>query len=90
MASLLIRNVDEGLHARLKARAREHRRSLEEEARELLRAAVSRQEPAPREHLVDIAQRLFGPEHGVELDIPPRGGPPTSPPPDFADPKYDR
>jgi plasmid stability protein len=34
MTSLLIRNVDPVLHARLKARAAEHRRSLEEEARE--------------------------------------------------------
>src|SRR5437868_8353745 len=43
MASVLIRNVDETLHARLKAQAAAHRRSLEEEARELLRAAVARQ-----------------------------------------------
>jgi antitoxin FitA len=90
MASLLIRNVDEVLHARLKARAREQRRSLEEEVRELLREAVFGQEKAPRENLVDIARRLFGPEHGIALDIPPRGGSPISPPPDFADPQYDR
>jgi antitoxin FitA len=90
MVSLLIRNVDEALHTRLKARAREQRRSLEEEARELLREAVFRKEITPRENLVDIARRLFGPERGVALDIPPRGGSPVSPPPDFTDPGYDR
>ena len=38
MASLLIRNVDEALREQLKARARRHRRSVEEEARELVEA----------------------------------------------------
>ena len=71
MASVLIRNVDEDLHKRLKASAASHRRSLEEEARELLRAAVARQETRSRENIADIAQRLFGREHGVDLDIPP-------------------
>lgn len=89
MTSLLIRNVDEALHARLKARAAEHRRSLEEEARELLRSAVARQETAPRENLVKIARRLFGPEQGVELEILPRGTGPARPAPDFADPGYE-
>ena len=88
MPSLLIRNVDPVLHTRLKARAAEHRRSLEEEARELLRAAVARQEAAPRENLVDIARRLFGPEHGIELDIPPRGTEPERPAPAFSDHRY--
>jgi hypothetical protein len=33
---------------------------------------------------VDLALRLFGPKHGVELDIPPRGSAPERPPPDFS------
>jgi plasmid stability protein len=79
--SLLIRNIDKTLHARLKERAAVHRRSLEEEARELLRSAVARQ---PREeNIVDIARRLFGPKHGFDLVIPPRGSAPERPPPDF-------
>ena len=88
MPSLLIRNVDDALHRRLKARAAENRRSLEDEARELLRVAVARQESSPLEHPVDIARRLFGPRRGAELDIPPRGSEPPSIPPDFSDPKY--
>jgi hypothetical protein len=42
----------------------------------------------PREHLVDIARRLFGPEHGIKLDIPPRGAAPERPAPDFSDRRY--
>jgi plasmid stability protein len=89
MASVLIRNVDDVLHTRLKARAAAHRRSLEEEARELLRAGVARQEAPPRENLVTLARRLFGPEHGADLDIPPRGAAPESIPPDFSARDYD-
>ncbi len=89
MPSLLIRNVDPALHARLKARAAEHRRSLEEEAREL-RAGVARQEAEPRETLVQRARRLFGPEHGFDLEIPPRGAAPERLPPDFSELKSER
>ena len=89
MPSVLIRNVDDALHARLKASAVAHRRSLEEEARELLRAAVARQLAPPRENLVALANRLFGSEHGVDLDIPPRGSTPEREPPDFSGPEYD-
>jgi plasmid stability protein len=84
MPSLLIRNVDTALHARLKEHAAAHHRSLEEDARELLRTAVAQQATVPQEHPVDIARRLFGPKHGVELDIPPRGAAPGRAPPDFS------
>jgi len=90
MASVLIRNVDETLHVRLKARAAAHHRSLEEEARELLRAAVARQETPAGENLAALARRLFGPEHGADLDIPPRGSALESTPPDFSSPEYER
>jgi antitoxin FitA len=89
MPSVLIRNVDDALLMRLKASAAAHRRSLEEEPRELLRAAVARQEAPPRENLVSFARRLFGPEHGVDLDIPPRGSRHGREPPDFSGPEYD-
>ncbi|MGH6742839.1 MAG: FitA-like ribbon-helix-helix domain-containing protein [Bradyrhizobium sp.] len=89
MPSLLIRNVDDALHTRLKARAAERRHSLEEEVRELLRIAVARQE-MPREHLVDVARRFFGPEQGFELDIPPRRKAREREPPAFSGPEYDR
>jgi plasmid stability protein len=89
MASVLIRNVDETLHTRLKASAATHRRSLEEEARELLRAAVARQDTPPRENLTALARRLFGLTAGADIDLPPRGTAPKSNPPDFSGPEYD-
>jgi len=89
LASVLIRNVDDALHKRLKDSAAAHRRSLEEEARELLRAAVARREAPQRESLTALARRLFGPEHGVDLDIPPRDSVPDRAPPDFSGPEYD-
>lgn len=89
MASVLIRNVDETLHTRLKERASAHHRSLEEEARELLRTAVARQEAPARENLATLSRRLFGPDSGADLNIPPRGSAPKSIPPDFSGPEYD-
>jgi len=86
MVSLLIRNVDPALHARLKARAAAHHRSLEDEARRLLQSGLARPDPAPgRDTLADLAARLFGPAHGVELDLPPRDPARDRPPPDFSD-----
>jgi plasmid stability protein len=84
MASLLIRNVDPALHARLKARAAAHHRSLEDEARSLLRTGLARQERETQaEDLVALATRLFGPENGVDLALPPRDAQ-DRPPPDFS------
>jgi plasmid stability protein len=84
VTSLLIRNVDTALHARLKEHATAHHRSLEEDARELLRLAVAQNATVPQEHPVDVARRLFGPQGGVELDIPQRGAAPGRVPPDFS------
>jgi antitoxin FitA len=89
MTSVLIRNVNKTLHARLKARAAANHRSLEEEARELLRAGLARQEAPARENLAALARRLFGPGHGADLEIPPRGSAPETIPPDFSAPEYE-
>jgi antitoxin FitA len=87
MATLLIRHVDPALHARLKARAAAHHRSLEEEARTLLRTSLARGEPeAETESLVTLATRLFGPKNGVALDLPARDQSQDRPPPDFSAP----
>lgn len=82
MPSLLIRDVDKTLHARLKERAAAHHRSLEEEVRDLLRVAIAGH--PQEENVVDLARRLFGTKHGVDLDIPPRAHAPQRPPPDFS------
>jgi plasmid stability protein len=80
MASITIRNLDESLKIRLKARATEHGCSMEEEARRVLRESLDRQRP---ETLGDIARELFGPKNGVELEPHPPATPPD--PPDFSD-----
>ncbi len=87
MASVLIRHVDDALHRRLKASAAAHRRSLEDEVRELLRAAIARQEAPPRQSLTSLARELFGAQAGVDLDIPERGTAPASSPPEFDKPE---
>lgn len=86
MASLLLRKLDEALHSRLKDRAAQRGRSLEEEARELLRTAVAREDAMPTEPLGDLARRLFGPLGGIELELPPRDSRSDRPPPDFLGP----
>ena len=65
MASITIRNLDESVKAQLRIRAAQHGCSMEEEARHILRDAVSDQ-PAPT-NLADLAEALFG-SAGVELE----------------------
>jgi plasmid stability protein len=43
MASLTIRNIEEALKASLRIRAAEHGRSMEEEARQILRKSLVRE-----------------------------------------------
>jgi plasmid stability protein len=91
MGSLLIHNVDDALRDQLKARARAHGRSLEEEARETLRTAIAQQASvAASQNLMQIATAYFGPERGVTLDLPRRDADLQRPPPDFSGPEYDR
>jgi len=72
MASMTIRNLDDSLKAKLRVRAAEHGRSMEEEARVLLRDALTAPRQAAPPHLLEVAQRLFGKRHGVDLKLPPR------------------
>ena len=72
MASITIRNLDDDVRTRLRVRAAEHNRSMEEEVRIILREAVSEGRPRPR-NLVEFTRKCFAPFGGVELDLPPRG-----------------
>jgi plasmid stability protein len=58
MAQLLVRNVEDGLVARLKARAAAHGRSVEAEHREILRTALDQAADARRAAFRDLAERL--------------------------------
>ena len=73
MASLTIRNLDDGLKARLRIRAAQHGRSMEEEVRVLLQEALASPRTAQPPHPVDLALALFGAKHGVDLSAMPRG-----------------
>lgn len=81
MTSITIRNLDDGLKRRLRVRAAEHGRSMEEEARDILRSALS-QEVEPRDNLADGIRRIIEPLGGVALPPFPRG--PLRDPPDFS------
>jgi antitoxin FitA len=69
MASITIRNVDESVKKRLKRCAVRHGRSMEEEAREILKQGVAQAEHQP--NLAVAIRELFEPLGGVELpEIP--------------------
>jgi plasmid stability protein len=80
MASLTIRNLDDDLKRKLRVRAAHRNRSMEDEARDILRTALA-QEPAETRNLADAIRELVEPLGGVELELPPRG--PMLEPPDF-------
>lgn len=70
MASITIRNLDPAVKERLRVRAAGHGHSMEAEAREILQSALDR--PRRQGTLTSIMRELFGPENGVELELPPR------------------
>jgi len=69
--AIVIRKIDETVKARLRSQAARHGRSMEEEAREILKAGL-RREHAPRQNLASAIRRHFVPLGGVELTFPPR------------------
>ena len=79
MASITIRNLDDDVKTRLRVRAAEHHRSMEEEARLILREAVEPKK-APR-NLAEAIRARIAPLGGVGLELPPRG--PGREPPSF-------
>jgi antitoxin FitA len=80
MASITIRNLEDDLKARLRVRAARHGRSMEEEARDVLRTVLA-VEDTPPTNLVDAIRRRFSKLGSVNLAIPPRE--PLREPPDF-------
>jgi plasmid stability protein len=80
MATLTIRRLDDAVKARLRVRAAQHGRSMEEEARQVLTAALV-EEPKRPLNLVESIRRLVEPFGGVELELPPRE--PMREPPSF-------
>jgi len=71
MASIMIRNLDDGLKRKLRIRAAQHGRSMEEEARNILRSALLEKISKPT-NLYEAIRRRIAPLGGVDLDIPRR------------------
>ena len=80
MASITIRNLDEELKKRLRVRSAHHGRSMEDEARDILRTALAIETPPPSDLAEAIRQR-FSALGGIQLTISPRE--PMREPPDF-------
>ena len=80
MASITIRNLDDTLKSRLRVQAAVHGRSMEDEARDILRSALSR-EPTRKGSLATSIRARFAALGGVELPAAPRE--PIRPPPSF-------
>ncbi len=80
MANLTIRNLDDTLMDRLRVQAAVNGRSMEEEARRILQAALSAEGERPGS-LSAAIRRRFEPYGGVELEPLPRE--PMRAPPTF-------
>lgn len=71
MASITIRNLDPQIKNRLRVRAAQNNRSMEEEVRSILRVTLS--DASERSlGLAEAIRRRFEPLGGVELNLPPR------------------
>jgi plasmid stability protein len=67
LAQLVVRNLENAVKARLQRRARRHGRSMEEEVRDILRAAVNEEKSAPRGLGTEIS-KIFA-KHGLDEPI---------------------
>ena len=79
MATMTIRNIDAKVKERLRIRAARRGHSMEAEVRRILAEAA--QAPESADNIAGIARELFGPENGIELELPPRE--PAREPPSF-------
>lgn len=71
MATMTIRDLDDDLKMQLRVRAARHGKSMEEEARSILRSAL-RTEPLSGQSLVDSIRAMVEPYGGIALELPPR------------------
>ena len=73
MASITIRNLEENTKRKLKVRAAENGRSMEQEAREILKSELERpRKPRTGAELVERIRAIWEPLGGVDLELPPR------------------
>ena len=72
IASITIRNLDDEVKTRLRVRAANNGRSMEEEVRLILREATSNMRRLPATGLGTAIHELFKPLGGEELVLPTR------------------
>lgn len=78
MSQFVVRNLEKEVKVRLQRRARKHGRSMEEEAREILRSAVHRDDD-PAGGLGSEISSLFA-RTGLDSEIPELRGHTVKPP----------
>ena len=78
MAMLTIRNIDDEVKRRLRRRAAKHGCSMEEEARQILRQALSGK-TAEKGLASRIHRRVMDMTGGLELELPARSQPRPAP-----------
>lgn len=66
MASITIRNLEESLKTRLRVQAAIHGRSMEDEARDILRSSLNRR-AGQQDNLAAAIRARFAPLGGVDL-----------------------
>ncbi|MCY3504909.1 MAG: plasmid stabilization protein [Chloroflexi bacterium] len=85
MASITVRNLDEGLKRRLRVRAAVNGRSMEQEVREILGEALGEEPSEPPQDLGTAIRKQFAAFHAefgdVDLELPARE--PMREPPSF-------
>jgi len=72
MASMTIRGIDDGLKKKLRIQAARHGCSMEEEARNILRAALSTERSNSGTSLLKAIRTRVAPLGGIDLDLPDR------------------
>ncbi|WP_228041496.1 FitA-like ribbon-helix-helix domain-containing protein [Planktothrix mougeotii] len=82
MINITIQNFDDDLKNRLQKRAESYGRSLEEEAREILRAVLTENTPEPLNLAVAIERRFA---HFSDFELPTIHREPLREPPNFED-----
>lgn len=73
MATMTIRNIEDALKRRLRVRAAQNGRSMEDEARDILRSTLA-SDRVQSVSLVESIRARVEPLGCVELDLPPRNG----------------
>jgi len=72
MTSITIRSIDESLKRKLRIQSALHSRSMEEEARDILRSALSGEDTENGRSFIDSIRARAFLVGGLDIDLPPR------------------